>query len=75
VVLVLEYAGKGDLFQEIKRRRGIISERSTVAIVAALVETLAVLHAQGIIHRVSSECLLFLNFSIVFFFLKSLAAN
>lgn len=61
IYLVLEYCERGDLFAELKRRRGIFSEALVVrSILQPFLCALRYLHGNGIIHRdIKPENLLF----------------
>lgn len=50
--LVLEYAARGDLFSELKRRGGQLNEKIVVKFVLhPFLSVLAFLHSKGIVHR------------------------
>lgn len=63
VVLVQEYAGKGDLFQFINRHGGKLSENVAIFdVVRPFLQALDYMHARGIVHRdIKPENVLFLD--------------
>lgn len=57
--LVLEYCAQGDLFQELHRKTGRMSESVTVQkVLAPFLRALRFLHSRGIVHRcVATDCI------------------